>query len=107
MPRVICNLPNASDEISGVKFHQLDDGRMISDEISDEQANRFASISGYELDEEGIEVAKPVEPAPAPKQTKAQQAKAAKAAEAKAAEAVEEQPAQAAEAEAANAEEVF
>ncbi len=85
MPRVICDLPNASDEISGVKFHKLDDGRRISDEIDEEQANLFASIPGYELDEEEQEEETPPPPPPAPeapKLTRAQQ----KAADKKAAE---------------------
>ncbi len=72
MPRVICALPNASDEISGVKFTPLEDGRLISEEISDEAVNAFASITGYTLDDgEDIPPA-PVNP-PAPTLTKAQQ----------------------------------
>lgn len=52
MPQVICKLPNASDEINGVKFsrHEVDgQAVMVSDEISAEQAEAFASIPGYEL----------------------------------------------------------
>lgn len=65
MPRVICDLPNASAEISGVKFHKLDDGGLISDEISQEQAELFASIPGYTIDEDGVEPVKAeVKPAP-------------------------------------------
>jgi hypothetical protein len=71
MPRVICELPNAGEEISGVKFHLLDDGRRLSDEIADEAAARFCSIPGYVLDEEEREE-EPAAP-PAPKLTKAQQ----------------------------------
>jgi hypothetical protein len=48
MAQVICKLPNASEEISGVKF-TAHDGGMLSEEISDEQAARFASIPGYAL----------------------------------------------------------
>lgn len=48
MARVICKLPNASEEISGVKFEKHDDG-MLSEEIGAEAAARFASIPGYEL----------------------------------------------------------
>ena len=66
MPRVICDLPNASLEIGGIKFSPLDEGGLISEEISEEQANRLASIPGYCLDDEEREVAPaPVkEPAP-------------------------------------------
>lgn len=80
MPRVICGLPNASDEISGVKFHLLEDGRRISDELSEEQASDFTSIEGYELDDDEV-VRKPDPVAPeAPKLTRAQQKAAEKAA---------------------------
>lgn len=49
MPKVICTRPNASDEISGVKFVSHGAGGMISEDISDEQAARFASIPGYAI----------------------------------------------------------
>lgn len=87
MARVICNRPNASTEINGIRFHPLEDGRLISDEIEGEALDLFLSISGYELDEDPDEKAPPASPAepPAPKLTKAQQ----KAAEKAAAEAAE------------------
>ena len=80
MPRVICDLPNASDEISGVKFFPLEDGGLISDEISDEQAELFASIPGYTIDGEGAEPVKKAEPKPAPTTRKAAKAPAKPAA---------------------------
>lgn len=52
MPKVICKLPNASEKISGVNFTQHPDGAefgMVSEEISQDQADVFASIPGYEL----------------------------------------------------------
>ena len=52
MPKVICKLPNASEEISGVKFAPHPDGvehGMVSEDISQDQAEFFASIAGYEL----------------------------------------------------------
>lgn len=49
MPKVICKLPNASDEISGVKFSATEDGFRLSEEISDEAAELFLSVPGYEL----------------------------------------------------------
>ena len=82
MARVICNRPNASTEINGIRFHPLEDGRLISDEIEGEALDLFLSISGYELDEDPDEkapLAPPAEP-PAPKLTKAQQKAAEKAA---------------------------
>lgn len=48
MAKVICTLENASELISDVKFVTHRDG-MISQEISDEAAARFASIPGYVL----------------------------------------------------------
>lgn len=46
MARVICRLPNASTEINGVRFTE-DRGEMISDEITAELADAFASIPGF------------------------------------------------------------
>jgi hypothetical protein len=48
MPKVLCTLPNASEEISGIKFMSHAAG-MLSEDISDEQAAKFASIQGYEI----------------------------------------------------------
>ena len=48
MAQVICTLPNASEEISGVAFTAHESG-MISAEISDELAADFASIRGYQI----------------------------------------------------------
>jgi hypothetical protein len=52
VPKVICKLPNASEEISGVRFAPHPDGAehgMVSEDISQEQADFFVSIPGYEL----------------------------------------------------------
>lgn len=49
MPKVICKLENAADEISGVKFTALEEGGRVSEEVSAEVAELFASIPGYEL----------------------------------------------------------
>ena len=49
MPKVICKLENAADEISGVKFTALEDGARVSEEVSADVAELFASIPGYEL----------------------------------------------------------
>lgn len=48
MPKLLCTLPNASEEISGVKFVPHAAG-MLSEDVSDEQAAKFASIPGYEI----------------------------------------------------------
>ncbi|WP_431860145.1 hypothetical protein [Azospirillum sp.] len=62
MARIICDLPNASEEISGIKFRE-DRGQMVSEEVSDETAERFGRIPGYK-----VIASKPKEPkGPAPK----------------------------------------
>lgn len=48
MPKVLCTLPNASEEIGGIKFFAHAKG-MLSEDLSDEQATRLASIQGYEI----------------------------------------------------------
>lgn len=48
MPKVLCTLPNASDEISGVKFVTHAKG-MLSEDVADEVAAAFTTIPGYEL----------------------------------------------------------
>lgn len=48
MPKILCTLPNASEEISGVKFVAHAKG-MVSEDVSDEVAADFASIPGYEI----------------------------------------------------------
>lgn len=48
MPKVLCTLPNASEQISGVKFSAHEAG-MLSEEVSDEVAAGFAAIPGYEV----------------------------------------------------------
>lgn len=72
MSRVICDLPNASLEISGVRFQKLEDGRFISDEIGDEATNLFLSIPGYVLDEDEQEEQTDPVKTTAPARTKAQ-----------------------------------
>lgn len=58
--KVICNLPNASGLISGVRFAQCEVG-MISEEIDDETAAQFLQIPGYAS-------AEPVKPPSQPQQ---------------------------------------
>lgn len=89
MPRVICDLPNASHEISGVKFHPLEEGGVISDEISQEQAELFASIPGYTIDEEERDQEEVVPPPPPPPPTTRKGGKAKAVAAAPAAPVVE------------------
>lgn len=49
MPKVICTLPNASQNINGVKFTPTEDGMaIISEAISNADAELFFSIPGYE-----------------------------------------------------------
>ena len=52
MPQVLCKIPGAAASIGGlqglVKFEPADGG-MLSAEISQEEADHFASIPGFEL----------------------------------------------------------
>ena len=50
MPQVICNLQNMSGSVSGVAFTRApdSDGPWQSEQVSEEVANRLASIPGYE-----------------------------------------------------------
>lgn len=50
MPRVICELPNASLEINGVLFEKMEDGRVRSAEVEQEIADFFLAIPGYLAD---------------------------------------------------------
>lgn len=59
MPRIICKRSNASVLISGVSFEKCDSG-MISEEVSQEVADRFTVISGYEI--AGLEEVAPKKP---------------------------------------------
>jgi hypothetical protein len=64
--RVRCQLPNASDLISGVRFERDDDGAMVSELVDAETATRFCSIRGYDLVEESDSPPPPPEPGPEP-----------------------------------------
>lgn len=57
MKKVICTLPNASEEINGVPF-KLVDGAAVA-EAADDVAKQFDGIPGYEVIDVG--------PAKAPK----------------------------------------
>lgn len=46
--QILCTRPNASTSINGVAFHETDAG-MLSEEISQELADMFIGIPGYEL----------------------------------------------------------
>lgn len=55
MPKIICTIPGAPEEIGGlkglIKFTATDAG-MVAD-VSDEEASRFATIPGYALAKDG------------------------------------------------------
>lgn len=48
MKIVTCTLPNASTEISGVKFAASDAG-MVSEPVADDVAAKFGAIPGYDV----------------------------------------------------------
>lgn len=82
MPKVICTLPNAAEEINGVSFLSTEVG-MLSEDISAEQAESFLSIPGYvEHHEDADEIARQKAEAAAAAQREADEA-AQKAAAAK------------------------
>ena len=48
--KLICNLPNASNNISGIAFEPYEKGGMISvNEVDDQTADRFRKIKGYSV----------------------------------------------------------
>ena len=55
--QVLCTRPNAGSNINGIDFHAVDGG-MLSVAISQEQAEEFLAIPGYELVKEKTEEAK-------------------------------------------------
>lgn len=60
MPKVLCKLRNAGEEINDVKFTKTDGG-MLSEDVSAEVAANFAQIEGYEVVEDGKGQAKTAE----------------------------------------------
>lgn len=51
MPKIICELENASTEISGIKFIADKDGRLISEtDVEEPHLSIFLSIPGYYAD---------------------------------------------------------
>ena len=59
MVRVLCTLPNAGDEISGVRFESCPEGK-ISEPISPEVAALFLRVDGYRVSPEPDQVVDPV-----------------------------------------------
>lgn len=56
MAKVRCDLPNASENISGVAFTPAEDGSyVISEDVADEVAARFCSIPGYSMVDEVVD----------------------------------------------------
>lgn len=101
MTKIVCTLDNASEEISGVKFAQNEDGLMVSEDINDETADVFLSIPGYHV-ADGESVPKPAASESKKPETAAQKKAREKAeAEAAAAQAASEAAQAASEAEAA------
>jgi hypothetical protein len=73
MPLVICTLKAASTKINGVEFKQTDKG-LISENVSQEVADHFASIDGFEVIKAQGKAGKPSQPdqAELPEQDKAE-----------------------------------
>lgn len=64
MPKIICTLENASDNINGVKFDLIPGLGRIADVEDESLAELFLSIPGYELVEDGDIPAATAAPAP-------------------------------------------
>lgn len=47
MSRIVCSLPNASNEINGVRFAKREAGMVSIEELPDDVVARFLSIPGY------------------------------------------------------------
>lgn len=66
--KILCTLPNASHEINGVAFTPHPDG-MLSEDVSQEVAQQFLAIPGYQYQAAPLAYAAPPpapEPAPEP-----------------------------------------
>lgn len=46
--KIICSLPNASEEISGIEFEK-ENGEMVAHNVLAEEAERFSEIPGYKV----------------------------------------------------------
>lgn len=93
MPKVHCSLPNASNNINGVKFEPAENG-VVSEEVDQATADAFAAIEGYVI----VEPAKPAKvekPATAPVKAEASAKGGKKAAEKPATTAAVDKPADA------------
>lgn len=50
MPKIKCDLPNATSPINGLEFEPHEKGGLVSvEEMSDERAAYFTSIPGYSI----------------------------------------------------------
>jgi hypothetical protein len=49
MPKIICKLPNASTNINGVAFERVGEHVHSVDELTQEQLEYFASVTGFEV----------------------------------------------------------
>ncbi len=65
MPQVICTLQNMSGSVSGVAFTRLPDDSWRSEEVSEDVADLFATIPGYQKTQE-----EPIPPEPEPQPTR-------------------------------------
>jgi hypothetical protein len=53
MAKVTCTRPNASEHISGVYFVRQDDGSVVAEGVSPEQAAQFVDFEGFTVEEDG------------------------------------------------------
>lgn len=93
MKKIICDLPNASELINGIKFESTLDGAVISLEpVEDDVAAQFDGIPGYHLVDAEPAGKKSETAAEKKAREKAEKEAAAASAEKAAAEAAADQP---------------
>lgn len=76
--RIVCTLPNAGDEISGIKFETLNgDAKVSVGDVPDEMVKHFLAIDGYAIFEEEPKAPEAPKPAAGNKKKAAEAATAA------------------------------
>lgn len=82
MPKIVCTLEHASNEINGVKFDMVEGVGRVADVKDPAMAEIFLSIDGYALlEEKQAEPVAAAKPAPKPAAVKAPTSKKAAAAQ--------------------------
>jgi hypothetical protein len=65
--KILCTLPNASEEISGIAFEATEGGMVSVDDVPEEQAGIFLSVPGFVAVDDKSQTPPPAPKAPAAK----------------------------------------